>query len=153
MQEEQSATQRQAEQRYVERPGVVRERWDCESVLSLRSNLDNHPASISQPPSSRRLRQQVIMTFLMTVLLLHILMTSNLSCPEEEAKTRAQSSWARGHACTLAGNAIFRRQDDSCEAAHSERLSSSRRLLGFEQALLAEASHLHCKCLQPESWH
>lgn len=91
MQEEQSATQRQAEQRYVERPGVVRERWDCESVLSLRSNLDNHPASISQPPSSRRLRQQVIMTILMTVLLLHFLMTSNLSCPEEQAKTRAQS--------------------------------------------------------------
>ncbi|PSC71647.1 LTV1-like protein isoform A [Micractinium conductrix] len=26
-----------------------RERWDCESVLSLRSNLDNHPGSISEP--------------------------------------------------------------------------------------------------------
>lgn len=25
------------------------ERWDCESVLSLRSNLDNHPGRISEP--------------------------------------------------------------------------------------------------------
>ena len=32
----------------------LRERWDCESVLSLRSNLDNHPGRISEP--ARRLR-------------------------------------------------------------------------------------------------
>jgi protein LTV1 len=25
------------------------ERWDCESVLSLRSNLENHPGKISEP--------------------------------------------------------------------------------------------------------
>ena len=30
-------------------------RWDCESVLSLRSNLDNHPGTISEQ-SSRRYR-------------------------------------------------------------------------------------------------
>lgn len=61
MQEEAStpASQR-AHEAYVERPEVVRERWDCESVLSLRSNLDNHPASISEPTSSRRPRQQVM---------------------------------------------------------------------------------------------
>jgi hypothetical protein len=38
---------------------AARERWDVESVLSLRSNLDNHPASIAEPQSSRRPRQQV----------------------------------------------------------------------------------------------
>ena len=39
---------------------TVRDRWDCESVLSLRSNLDNHPASITEPQSSRRPRRQVV---------------------------------------------------------------------------------------------
>lgn len=42
-----------------ERHETVRDRWDCESVLSLRSNLDNHPASIMEPQSSRRPRRQV----------------------------------------------------------------------------------------------
>lgn len=28
--------------------------WDCESVLSLRSNLYNHPGTITEPPSQRR---------------------------------------------------------------------------------------------------
>lgn len=42
-----------------ERLQTVQDRWDCESVLSLRSNLDNHPASIAEPSSSRRLRRQV----------------------------------------------------------------------------------------------
>ncbi len=37
-----------------ERHETVRDRWDCESVLSLRSNLDNHPASIMEPQSRRR---------------------------------------------------------------------------------------------------
>uniref|UniRef100_A0A061QKM3 Protein LTV1 n=1 Tax=Tetraselmis sp. GSL018 TaxID=582737 RepID=A0A061QKM3_9CHLO len=31
----------------VEEPPV--EKWDCESILSLRSNLDNHPRCISEP--------------------------------------------------------------------------------------------------------
>ncbi|KAL4443797.1 hypothetical protein ABPG75_011534 [Micractinium tetrahymenae] len=31
-----------------------RERWDCESVLSLRSNLDNHPGRISEPRGGNR---------------------------------------------------------------------------------------------------
>ncbi len=34
--------------------GVHRERWDCESVLSLRSNLDNHPARIAEPGHGSR---------------------------------------------------------------------------------------------------
>ena len=34
----------------------LRERWDCESVLSLRSNLDNHPARIAEPGHSRKPR-------------------------------------------------------------------------------------------------
>lgn len=42
-----------------ERLQTVQDRWDCESVLSLRSNLDNHPASIAEPSSRRRLRRQV----------------------------------------------------------------------------------------------
>lgn len=29
------------------------ERWDCETVLSLRSNLYNHPATITEPPGRR----------------------------------------------------------------------------------------------------
>ncbi len=29
------------------------QRWDCESVLSLRSNLDNHPGVISEQPNRR----------------------------------------------------------------------------------------------------
>ena len=29
------------------------ERWDCESVLSLRSNLDNHPGTISEQSNRR----------------------------------------------------------------------------------------------------
>jgi len=29
-------------------------RWDCESVLSLRSNLDNHPALLAEPGRPRR---------------------------------------------------------------------------------------------------
>ncbi|PRW56768.1 LTV1-like protein [Chlorella sorokiniana] len=33
-----------------------RERWDCESILSLRSNLDNHPGRISEPRTARRPR-------------------------------------------------------------------------------------------------
>ena len=33
------------------------QRWDCESVLSLRSNLDNHPGSISEP-SARKYKPQ-----------------------------------------------------------------------------------------------
>ena len=36
--------------------GAYRERWDCESVLSLRSNLDNHPARIAEPGHSRKPR-------------------------------------------------------------------------------------------------
>ena len=36
--------------------GPHRERWDCESVLSLRSNLDNHPARISEPGHGRKPR-------------------------------------------------------------------------------------------------
>lgn len=53
-----AATQRQPRdyERYAE---PARERWDVESVLSLRSNLDNHPASIAEPQSGRRPRQQV----------------------------------------------------------------------------------------------
>jgi hypothetical protein len=53
-----AANQRQPQdfERYAE---AARERWDVESVLSLRSNLDNHPASIAEPQSSRRPRQQV----------------------------------------------------------------------------------------------
>lgn len=43
-----------------ERHQTVQDRWDCESVLSLRSNLDNHPASITEPHSSRRARRQVL---------------------------------------------------------------------------------------------
>ena len=35
----------------------LREEWDCESVLSLRSNLDNHPGTI-ETPSSRRRRER-----------------------------------------------------------------------------------------------
>ena len=31
-----------------------RERWDCESVLSLRSNLDNHPGKIQDPGRLRK---------------------------------------------------------------------------------------------------
>lgn len=27
------------------------EKWDCESVLSLRSNLENHPGRIVEPQS------------------------------------------------------------------------------------------------------
>ncbi len=34
--------------------GVHRKRWDCESVLSLRSNLDNHPARIAEPGHGSR---------------------------------------------------------------------------------------------------
>ncbi len=34
----------------------LRDRWDCESVLSLRSNLDNHPARIAEPAHSRKPR-------------------------------------------------------------------------------------------------
>ena len=34
----------------------LREEWDCESVLSLRSNLDNHPGTIETP--SRRCRRE-----------------------------------------------------------------------------------------------
>ena len=34
----------------------LRERWDCESVLSMRSNLDNHPARIAEPAHSRKPR-------------------------------------------------------------------------------------------------
>lgn len=29
------------------------QQWDCESVLSLRSNLDNHPGTISEQSSRR----------------------------------------------------------------------------------------------------
>ena len=29
------------------------QRWDCESVLSMRSNLDNHPGVISEQPTRR----------------------------------------------------------------------------------------------------
>lgn len=29
------------------------QRWDCESVLSLRSNLDNHPGSIFEPTARK----------------------------------------------------------------------------------------------------
>ena len=36
--------------------GAYRERWDCDSVLSLRSNLDNHPARIAEPGHSRKPR-------------------------------------------------------------------------------------------------
>ena len=36
--------------------GPHRERWDCESVLSLRSNLDNHPGRIAEPGHSRKPR-------------------------------------------------------------------------------------------------
>ena len=37
----------------------MRERWDCESVLSLRSNLDNHPGRIAEPGRPpRRTRMQ-----------------------------------------------------------------------------------------------
>ena len=36
--------------------GPHRERWDCESVLTLRSNLDNHPARIAEPGRSRKPR-------------------------------------------------------------------------------------------------
>lgn len=32
-----------------------RERWDCESVLGLRSNLDNHPGQIAEPAAVRRM--------------------------------------------------------------------------------------------------
>lgn len=35
------------------------ERWDCESVLSLRSNLDNHPGRIQDRASGRRANSQV----------------------------------------------------------------------------------------------
>lgn len=33
------------------------ERWDCETVLSLRSNLENHPARLSEPPNPRKKKQ------------------------------------------------------------------------------------------------
>lgn len=33
---------------------ATHERWDCESVLSLRSNLDNHPGQIVEPLKSRK---------------------------------------------------------------------------------------------------
>ena len=36
---------RKMTQKYVEKD----DRWDCESVLSLRSNLENHPARIAEP--------------------------------------------------------------------------------------------------------
>ena len=29
------------------------QRWDCESVLSMRSNLDNHPGTISEQSNRR----------------------------------------------------------------------------------------------------
>ena len=35
----------------------AQQRWDCESVLSMRSNLDNHPGSICEP-SARKYRPQ-----------------------------------------------------------------------------------------------
>lgn len=31
-----------------------RERWDCESVLTALSNLDNHPGKITEPPRSKQ---------------------------------------------------------------------------------------------------
>lgn len=43
-----------------ELPIAAQDRWDCESVLSLRSNLDNHPASIAEPQSRARSRQQML---------------------------------------------------------------------------------------------
>ncbi|KAI3428268.1 hypothetical protein D9Q98_006647 [Chlorella vulgaris] len=67
---EEEAAQEEAEQAAREARGEVkqerepafpepreRERWDCESVLSLRSNLDNHPGSISEPRSYRPRRR------------------------------------------------------------------------------------------------
>ncbi|KAK9819819.1 hypothetical protein WJX72_002761 [[Myrmecia] bisecta] len=36
------------------------ERWDCESVLSLRSNLDNHPAQIGESGMKPRLGQRAL---------------------------------------------------------------------------------------------
>ena len=59
-QEDAAAAATQARPQDFERHAeAARERWDVESVLSLRSNLDNHPASIAEPQSSRRPRQQV----------------------------------------------------------------------------------------------
>ena len=50
------------EQQAAERPStsgkhtiddMPEQRWDCESVLSLRSNLDNHPGTILEQPRRR----------------------------------------------------------------------------------------------------
>jgi len=35
------------------------ERWDCESVLSLRSNMENHPGKISEPRRAKPAAQGV----------------------------------------------------------------------------------------------
>eukprot|EP00951_Prasinocladus_malaysianus_P007938 scaffold57176_cov43-Prasinocladus_malaysianus.AAC.2 len=41
--------------RFADRGDLDRgERWDCESVLSLRSNLDNHPGRIDEPRRKTR---------------------------------------------------------------------------------------------------
>lgn len=48
--EEAEATGRRRDTELVTMPtDHMRERWDCESVLSLRSNLDNHPGRIAEP--------------------------------------------------------------------------------------------------------
>jgi len=43
-----------------------RERWDCESVLSLRSNLDNHPGKIVEQTGRSRRRRRIASTGLGT---------------------------------------------------------------------------------------
>jgi len=40
-------------------PVVVREKWDCESVISTYSNLENHPRLISEPRSKKPVTKPV----------------------------------------------------------------------------------------------
>lgn len=49
--EEQAATRPSAVGSIVD--DTPQQQWDCESVLSLRSNLDNHPGTISEQSSRR----------------------------------------------------------------------------------------------------
>ena len=55
--DEAAAARRERVVMSVEVPYRERERWDCESVLSMRSNLDNHPGRISEPSRLPRPRR------------------------------------------------------------------------------------------------
>ena len=53
--------QPQAHHSWEVEPVAQQQQWDCESVLSLTSNLDNHPGLLREPgpPRNARRRQQI----------------------------------------------------------------------------------------------